>query len=150
MKTLLCIDPGETVGVCVLTYDSKTPAVVVNVRELAGTPSELQALFLNYAGTQDVTVIIEDWDWGNPGVDPRATVECIGMVRQLAHPPGWPIVRQPPLFRTAIGDTPEKLRGYWMPNLKAHDDRRQALRHGLSYLVNTKFHLPTTQALFPR
>ncbi len=152
MKLVLAIDPGETVGVCALAYESGKKAVIVGAHEFPSTPTELRALFLGYAAWDKVDVVIEDWDWGKPGVNPMATVECIGMVRYLTATAEWKLVRQRPGFRFQIPDVEHRLEpaGYWLPNLKTHDDRRQAMRHGLAYLTATLHHLPTLQALHPR
>jgi hypothetical protein len=136
-----------------MMYDSQTPAIILNNgMEFPSTPANLRALFLGYAPLLEVTVVIEDWDWGKPGVDPMITVETIGMVRYLADVAEWKLVRQRPGFRMQIPDTEAKLApaGYWLPNLKTHDDRRQAMRHGLAYLTSTLHHLPTMRALHPR
>lgn len=148
---LFCFDPGQTCGVALLRVPETAPVRIVRAFEIDGTPPAIFEAFRHWNHHGNGRVIMEDWDRNDLTVDPRATVEAIGMVKMLAHEAGVQVVMQRPIFRKGAPDseagTPPKL---WLPNLKAHDDRRQSLRHGLAHLMFTVRHLPTLELLQPR
>lgn len=150
MKYLYCFDPGQTCGVVLLKYSDHNPAEVVEAVEIPGTPSEIRNKWQQLLRASKTTVVIEDWYRNNQSVDARMACYPVGMMQMLAFEAGVPVVMQPPRFRLSIGNTKARLKDYWLPNLKPHDDRRQALRHGLSFLVHTQKHLPTMEAINPR
>jgi hypothetical protein len=146
---LLALDPGQTCGWALFWVPEDKPAVLKYDGETLGTPASLAEMWYR-AGVLAELVIIEDWTRNDTSVDARLALHPTGMMMMLAHQDHVPVRLQLPQFRRSIGDTAEGLGPYWRPNLKKHDDRRQAIRHGLAFIVHVMHHLPTTQVLFPR
>jgi hypothetical protein len=121
--------------------------------EIPGAPKTIYTAFHDWfdplAPGQPV-IVIEGWDSRNNPADVTWACYPIGMLLMLAHEYGVEIVLQRPQFRLSIPDTEELTpQNWWLPNLKPHDDRRQALRHALSYCCHTLHHLPTLRHLRP-
>lgn len=155
---LLCIDPGATTGIAELVVPTIGPAILRNSCEIPGTPAALAQQFLDWhrsCGLTDLRytqlIVIETWEYRhNQPTDARMACEPIGMVKMLAFIHRVPITaEQKPGFRSSIPDTKSELKplGYW---IGGEGHARQALRHGLAYLIRTAHHLPTMEYLFPR
>lgn len=149
---ILAIDPGDTIGCALIQVPKDKPAVVESCWEETFTGvASVKSIWAAGAAGLDL-LIIEDWQDRYGYAEARNTCRAIGMFETLADRFAVPVRFQPPAFRANIADTKKDLEplGYWYPNLKAHDDRRQAMRHGLSYTTMKLLHRPTMELIHPR
>jgi len=149
----LAIDPGKTTGwVTGYTVDTQ-PLKVTRCDDLELTPENIRTEFDQWyyqksmPGKRQVlcesfislpTEFYADANW---------SCQLIGCVRLLCAEYAVPVLHRVPKARTQI--TPQTLRdsGYWVKGGK--DDKREAMKHLLAYLVEIK-HRPTMYRLYPR
>lgn len=158
MKSILCIDPGGTMGVAVFRVLPDEPALLFDVYQTSNDPLRVSEIFYKWLSQErhadEFLVIIEDWEYrhGVP-TDARLACEPIGIIDYLCAITKTPLIRQKPGVRSSIPDDEGTLKplGYWS-GARSHKDgnARQATRHGLSYITRKMKHLPTLEALFPR
>lgn len=146
---VFAFDPGQTCGWALLWVPKDKPTLLRAAGECIGTAAGLMVVWQAVGDLADL-VVCEDWYRNDTSVDARDALHPTGMLLMLAHQQHTPVKMQQPKFRLSISDDKLGLGDYWMPNLKPHDDRRQAIRHGLAFIVHTQHHLPTTKALHPR
>lgn len=151
MNRLLCLDPGGAggdTGVVRLDFDETTAAHVAGSFVIHGGYEGFVNEFGLFAGIHADHVVCEQFVNRNIAGADLTPLLIEGVVRFMFRD----VVLQPASGKnTAVTDEAMKRAGFDKSLFKGdhHQDRWEALRHGLWYLKRHK-HLPTLNAMYPR
>jgi len=153
MTNVLSIDPGgTTTGIVLLSDTSERSAVVAFSWSLGGSIEAFVEWWINHRPMAIDMVVCEQFVQRNVKGADLSPLRLQGVIEALCYITGLDIELQPAGGKnTAVTDEAMKRAGFDKSIFKGdhHQDRWEALRHGLWYLKRKK-HLPTLNAMYPR
>lgn len=154
MTAIIAIDPGGiTTGIVALWAGKDEPATVSNSWAINGSIGSYLHWWDETREYLDETVIVcEQFVQRNIAGADLSPLRLQGAIEALAYERGFDLHLQPASGKnTAVTDTAMLTAGFTKDLFKGdhHQDRWEALRHGLWYLKRHK-HMPTLNAMYPR
>jgi hypothetical protein len=155
MTDIIAIDPGGTTTGIVWLRADEEPARLMGSWALRGSLKHFRDWWYGtglFVEDEFVVVLEEFVNRGVPGVDLSPLHLQGGIEMLLIDVPGMDWELQPASGKnTAVTDDAMKRAGFDKKMFQGdhHQDRWEALRHGLWYLKRHK-HLPTLNAMYPR
>lgn len=150
MTTIACVDPGQTIGWCVLKYSTYHVAVLESGEietEEGDAVFGVDRLTPRILIHVPALIIYEKWRPRNKaGTNPNDTCQVIGALRLWARQNMFRMQGQWEQERMSVDEARLKGTEFWLRGGKGH--KRQALRHGLAYLADTVMHKPTRAIVY--
>jgi len=151
-NSIFAVDPGKSTGIAEIRWRPDSAPFIIMAENVDYGPTDMFDAVTEWAQQTKAMpgriVVYETWTPLGSGADPNYSCQLIGALRVAADKAGIATLGQPSGDRYGVKNDVLKASPYWVSG--SRDDHRQAIRHALTYLMNTVGHQPTKLALHPR